>query len=121
MHIEAILEARELNRSLEPETATWQRGLGDDFYNKLAAKGLAPSRAKTELILLGAFIDEFITKRKAKESSKEVWRGGKLPLVEFFGVANRCRKSRPAAPMTTLVFSGARHGVIQSLVKPFRV
>jgi hypothetical protein len=74
-YIEAILEARAFNRSIEPETATWLRGLDDDFYGKLAAKGLAPSRHAASESMLGPFVDEFIEKRLAKPASKEVWVG----------------------------------------------
>jgi Phage integrase SAM-like domain len=93
-HVEAIIESRELNRSMEAETATWLRGLGDDLYSKLAGKGLLQSRKVASDSLLERFIDDFIAKRQAKPGSKEVWREGKMGLVEFFG------PNRPLAEIT---------------------
>ncbi len=85
--IEAILEARELNRSMEPETATWLRGLGDEFYGKLATKGLAPSRGAHEQSTLATFIGKYLSVRTGdlKPGTIRNLNFSRSKLEEFFG------------------------------------
>jgi integrase len=85
-HVEAIIESKELNRSLEPETASWLRGLGDEFYAKLAGKGLAPSRRAAGESILGTFITAYIAMRTdVKPSTVIHFERAKRELIEFFG------------------------------------
>lgn len=87
-HLEEILEAHGIGRSIEPDTLKWLREVDSDLHAKFAEKGLAPSRSTPSTAEVGQFVDDYIAKRSAKPASKEIWRQGKLGLVAFFG-ANR--------------------------------
>jgi hypothetical protein len=58
--IEAIVEAKTVNRSLDADTAKWLRDVDDDLYAKLAGKGLAAPRGKPEQATVGPFIDGYM-------------------------------------------------------------
>jgi integrase len=83
--IEFILQDKANGQTHETDTLKWIRTIGDKLHRKLADIGLVEPRAKE--ITLGPFIAELISKRKAKPSSKEVWRQGQMGLIEFFGPA----------------------------------
>src|ERR1700733_12933036 len=87
-HVEAILEAKAFNRSIEPETTTWLRGLDDESYGKLAAKGLAPSRKAAGESTLGAFIDAYIAMRTdIKPNTKRNLKLARREIVDYFGAS----------------------------------
>jgi integrase len=64
-HVEEIIEARTIGRSMDPETAKWLGGgmKDDKLHAKLVEKGLAPPRQKAGDNTLAAFIDGYIEKR----------------------------------------------------------
>src|SRR5205085_7136094 len=72
--------------TLEVETATWLAKRADKFYDKLVRVGLAKERAEKPTVLLGAFIDEFISKRSdVKGTTAKVFERCKKHLIEYFG------------------------------------
>ena len=69
----------------DPDTAAWVGSRKSKLYDKLAKVGLVPKRVAAERATLERFIDSFMAKRHAKPASKEIWRQGKLGLIEFYG------------------------------------
>ena len=74
---------------MEPETAQWVEEREPELLDKLAAVGLIPRR---QFAVLGEFIDQYITSRvDVKPGTKEVWRQGKMGLMQFFGADKSLR------------------------------
>jgi len=87
--IEELVAAKINGTPLATDTAAWLAERPDTFYQKLVNCGLADERAsmkKATGAKLEEFIDQYISKRTdASLGTKEVWRQGKLGLVEHFG------------------------------------
>jgi integrase len=80
----------------DPKTAEWVADLKAVLYDKLAKAGLLPPRAEAEETTLEKFIDRYVERRTdVKPASKEVWRQGKLGLIEFFGEQRRIATINP--------------------------
>jgi integrase len=80
----------------DPKTAAWVGELKPILYDKVAKVGLVPKRAEAEEATLGKFIDRYVERRTdVKPASKEVWRQGKLGLIEFFGAERRIATITP--------------------------
>jgi integrase len=91
-NIEFILQDKLAGRAHEPDMRKWLKSISDKLHGKLAKCGLIEPRKKATL---GQWIDHVIDRdQKAKPGSKEVWRQGKLGLIEFFGT------DRPLADLT---------------------
>ncbi len=89
VRIEHLAIAAATGAPLEPETAEWVEEREPELLDKLAAVGLIPKR---QFAALGEFIDRYITSRvDVKPGTKEVWRQGKLGLVNFFGAEKSLR------------------------------
>jgi integrase len=87
--VEALSTAAIAKLTWEREVSEWVAGIGNALHAKLSAVGLVPKRDKAEPATLAAYIDNYIYGRKdVKPATKEVWRQGKLGLVNCFG-ANR--------------------------------
>ena len=86
-HVEEILAARAGGYAVPIDDMKWAADLPDALYNKLSgAVGLLPKRSSSTLEV---FIDIYVNRRvDVKPATKEVWRQGKMGLVNFFG-ANR--------------------------------
>ncbi len=68
---------------LDGDTAAWVAGIGDDLADKLAAVGLIPRRASSQL---GEFLSSYITGRSdIKPRTRINLEACKARLVEFFG------------------------------------
>jgi integrase len=90
VRIEHLAVAVQTGAPLEPETAQWLADRDDQLLEKLAAVGLIPRR---HVATLAAFIDEYVASRTdVKPATKEIWRQGKMGLVEFFGADRTMRK-----------------------------
>ena len=74
----------------------WLCGVDDVLHGKLADKALVQPRSATTDSTLGPFIDRYVERRTdVKPASKEVWRQGKLGLIEFFGAERRIATITP--------------------------
>ncbi len=69
---------------VDPQTAAWVAGIGDDLAAKLAAVGLIPARQSAKL---GDFLDAYITRRKsdAKPATILCLTTCRKDAVRFFG------------------------------------
>jgi integrase len=84
--IEFILQDKENGQAHETDTQKWIRSIGDKLHGKLASIGLFAPRASAKQTTLGVWIDRCIARdTKAKPASKEVWRQGRVALVNHFG------------------------------------
>ena len=61
VRVEALLASSITGQPVEPETAHWVAGVGDDLHDKLARVGLIEPRATATL---GPFIDAYIDRRR---------------------------------------------------------
>jgi integrase len=96
--IEAIIAAKSAKTAIDRETAEWLGSIDRKMHAKLVRAGLTEQRlddTDSKVALLEAFIDDYVAKRKAKPASKEIWRQGKLGLVEFFGAERPMREVTP--------------------------
>jgi integrase len=86
--IEELIVAEITGTTLGIEVAKWLAERSHLFYQKLVKVGLAQQRAngpEPKGVLLEPFIDEQVSRRKAKPATKEIWRQGKIGLIRFFG------------------------------------
>jgi hypothetical protein len=84
--IEAIIEAKNVGRSLDTDTAEWLRNIDDDLYAKLADKGLAPARGSAVQSTLAGWIDRYLAMlADNKNSTHLVYGHTKSCLIEYFG------------------------------------
>jgi integrase len=83
--VEALHAAAVAGLSWDAETARWVNGLAPALYDKLAAVGLCPPRAKADA-RLKAFVDSYITGRTdIKPRTRLNLEACAARLVEFFG------------------------------------
>jgi len=84
--VEALNVAAISKLNWEAETAKWVAEIGDSLHAKLVAVGLVPERTKAVVTTLATFIDRYIDGRNdVKPATKEVWRQGRLGLINCFG------------------------------------
>ncbi len=61
--VEQLLEAMNFNRPMEPDLVEWVKGLEPWLAKKLARVGLIPNPELKVVATLGAFLDDFTTRR----------------------------------------------------------
>lgn len=88
-HVDELVAALQEGDAPERETARWLARLSDPLYDKLVNAGLVPPRAA---VTLKAFVDQYIKRRKVKESTKTVWRRTRRHLVNCFGADKPLRE-----------------------------
>src|SRR5687768_15919721 len=114
--VESLHSSATAKLSWDQETSQWVAGIGDALYEKLAAVDLLPARGKTEPAKLEAFIDSYIASRKdVKPATKEVWRQGKLGLVNCFGA------SRDLASITAGDADDYKQAMIDQGLAPYTI
>jgi len=84
LRVEHLANALLTRTPVDPDTAAWVAGIGDDLAAKLAAVGLIPERRSA---LLGAFLGGYLTKRKADSKLTTVANihRVRVDLLAFFG------------------------------------
>ncbi len=95
LRVEHLAAAAAARMPLDPDTAAWVGGVGDDLHDKLAAVGLVPRR---ESSALGAYLDAYLDRRRADRV-----KGGTVTnlvtvtndLRRFFGEATGLRGVTP--------------------------
>src|SRR5438128_1990810 len=86
LRVEGILQARLLNRSLDPSVAKWLRDLKPKMAAKLARVGLIEAPGAKGANKLGPFLVSYFTKRTdVKESTSTNWQHTRRCLLSFFG------------------------------------
>lgn len=84
--VEHILAANRTRTGLDPETVVWLGDLEDTFYGKLVDVGLVKPREARGDATLGAFIDNYITKRTDLKPGTIVnLKQARRWLVDYFG------------------------------------
>jgi integrase len=92
-HTEAIIAAAFAGNPPPDETARWLRRLADSLYERLAAAGLTPPRAR---MTLAAFIDDYVDGRHdTKASTHLTWSNVRRNLVDYFGELKPLRDITP--------------------------
>src|SRR5262245_20089399 len=84
--VEALRWSVTARMSCDPEVAKWLTDIGDVLFSKFVAVGLVAPREPAPSMQLAAWIDSCIAARTdVKPATKEVWRQGRLGLVNYFG------------------------------------
>jgi hypothetical protein len=86
--VEALVVSQLAGRSPDDEVSTWVGQRDSVMYDKLAAVGLVPPRAKAEAetTTLAAFIDQYIASRPSmKPNTLKNYKATKRSLINFFG------------------------------------
>lgn len=81
-HVETIISSAFAGASIPDDTARWLSRLNDSLRDKLARNGLVERRKS---MLLGEFLEDYISRRDAKDSTKNGWRHSQRNLITFFG------------------------------------
>ena len=84
-NVQTLATAHRIGAKLDDETGAWLAKLPPRIYNRLAAVGLVPNRAKTEFPTLGKLRDTFDTTVKVKLGTVAAYKQGLDSLVKFFG------------------------------------
>lgn len=101
-HVEAILAARQLRVSLDPETAAWVMNLPDDMRQRIAVTGLVEGRTHGQL---GPFVAWYIESRgDLTPGSRRHLQAGADHLVTFFGADRDLRAITPSDADAWLVW-----------------
>ncbi len=84
--LEALLGSLSLGMPVEPDVRRWLDSLSNDFYRRLVAAGLAPSRESKAPLTLGELCDQYVSGRSdVRERTRFVYRHSVQSLLEFFG------------------------------------
>ncbi len=82
---ERLVNARNLNTALDPQTESWLDGLGHDMHERLARAGLVDSKEPRETITLGQLLDHFIESATVKKSTMDAYRQTTESLRDCLG------------------------------------
>lgn len=86
LRVEQILVAKSARQPLELDTAQWLGGIDDTLHDRLVRVGLVPSREITSVAALGAFLDDYVTRRiDVREATRVAWGHTVRNLKDFFG------------------------------------
>ena len=93
--VEQLLAAKFTGQAIDSDTARWIAELDSQLADRLARVGLIDRPQRLKIAALEPFI-EFYTESRTdvKQSTREVWRQGKMGLVDHFGA------TRPLARIT---------------------
>ncbi len=84
--VEQLLAPKLAGQALDADTARWLGEIDDSLHSKLAKVGLVESREQTAVQALGAFLEDYVTRRiDVKPATQEVWRQVILNLTNHFG------------------------------------
>ncbi len=87
--VEQLLSAKMTGNALDRDLSAWLSSIDATLQNKLAAVGLCPSRAASNL---GPFIAEYVAGRTdVKPATKVIWKQGERSLLEYFGESKQLR------------------------------
>lgn len=86
--VEAVLEARGLNESIDPATAAWFGKLSDRLYARVARTGILPPRGKREAATVGGLLAAWLAALDVKPTTRVRAEQAKRALVEHFGEAH---------------------------------
>ena len=91
LKVEHLHNASVMKSPLDPDTARWVGGIGDELAARLAAAGLIPTRQSAKL---GAFLGEYITRRGADSKGGTVTNLNTVrnDVVNFFGADTDLRE-----------------------------
>ncbi len=92
LRIEHLNSALTSNYALDPDTARWVAGIGDDLAEKLAAVGLIPERRSQTL---GEFLNAYLDRRRgdgSKPATVVTVCRVVTDLTDFFGQSAELRK-----------------------------
>jgi len=97
LRVEAIIAAQRAGQGLDSETAGWLGRIGDDLHDRLAAVGLAVSRARSSAVTLAAYWNDFAAgkSRTLKPRSLVAMNQVRDRAAEFFGAAKRVADLSP--------------------------
>ena len=85
-HVERLIEARNLNRPMEPALAQWVADLEPWLAKRLAAVGLIPNPEAKPTATLGPFVESYIARRKdVSHHTVRAWRQTAKRLIAHFG------------------------------------
>ncbi|MSR29090.1 MAG: hypothetical protein EXS03_05890 [Phycisphaerales bacterium] len=91
LRVEALLSAKALQQSLDPELTAWLRDLPELMYARLAHTGLVEPR-ESMMVTVGQLLERFDSMATVKPTTLVTYRQTSGSLLQFFGATKRlCR------------------------------
>ncbi len=87
LYTERLINARNLNTPLDPQTESWLDGLSEVMHKRLARVGLVESREPSASITVGHLLDQFVESATVKPSTMAAYRQTTESLRAFLGEA----------------------------------
>ena len=83
--IESILSANLSGRGYDNTTAEWLEGIPDSLAEKLVSQKLISHQKQSGASTLKKFLDDYVSRRDTKTSTKDVWSRAITNLIDYFG------------------------------------